>query len=101
MGIAYTNSQLLNNIIRLADNPYRYNHISFNAEGDMVLDIESYPVTKIRKFYGIKKNGRAFFYKDNRNNNSNSYQCFCGYITISKLSCLTKNVFNGFNIYSL
>ena len=72
MGIAYTNSQLLNNIIRLADNPYRYNHISFNAEGDMVLDIESYPVTKVRKFYGIKKNGAEFF-TDNSGSKTHYY----------------------------
>ena len=61
LGITSTNSQILNKIIRLADNPYRYNHISFNSEGDMVIDTEAYPVTKIRKFYGIKKNGAEFF----------------------------------------
>ena len=48
-------SQIIDNIIRLAPNPYRYNHISFNSEGDMVIDIESYPLENNRKFYGIKK----------------------------------------------
>ena len=60
-----TKSQIIDNIIRLAPNPYRYNHISFNSEGDMVIDIESYPLEKARKFYGIKKNGREFFTDSN------------------------------------
>ena len=59
--IRLSNSQVLNKIIRLADNPYRYNHISFNLEGDMAIDIESYPLSKTRKFYGMKKNGAEFF----------------------------------------
>ena len=58
-------SQIIDNIIRLAPNPYRYNHISFNSEGDMVIDIESYPLENNRKFYGIKKNGREFFTDSN------------------------------------
>ena len=40
-------------------------HISFNSEGDMVIDIESYPLEKDRKFYGMKKNGREFFTDNN------------------------------------
>ena len=54
-------SQLLNSIIRLAEDPYRYNHFSFTSEGDMIIDTESFPITNIRKFYGIKKNGREYF----------------------------------------
>ena len=65
--IISSNSQLLNRIIRLADNPYRYNHLSFNSEGDMVIDTESYPETKVRKFFGVTKNGKEFF-KDNQEN---------------------------------
>ena len=59
--ILFSYSQLLNRIIRLADNPYRYNHFSFNSDGDMIIDIESYPVTKIRKFFGVTKNGKEYF----------------------------------------
>ena len=54
-------SQLLNSIIRLAEDPYRYNHFSFTSEADMIIDTESFPITNIRKFYGIKKNGREYF----------------------------------------
>ena len=55
------NSELLNNIIRLGDHPYRYTHFSYNSEGDLIIDIEGYPSTKERRFYGIKKNGNGYF----------------------------------------
>ena len=54
------NSKLLNNIIRLG-NPFIFNHISVNSEGDMIIDSESVQLTKERKFYGIKKNGKEYF----------------------------------------
>ena len=55
------NSKLLDNIIKLAGHPYRYNHFSFSSEGDMIIDTEAYPLTFERKFFGIKKNGKEFF----------------------------------------
>ena len=55
------NSQVLNNIIKLSDYPYRYNHFSFNSDGDMIVDIESYPKKTERKFFGIRKDGRKLF----------------------------------------
>ena len=55
------NSELLNNVIRLGDHPYRYTHFSFNSDGDLIIDIEGYPSTKERRFYGIKKNGNGYF----------------------------------------
>ena len=67
----FTNSQVLDHIIKLGDHPYRYNHFSINSEGDLIIDTESYPLEKIRKFYGIKKNGKEFF-TDN-NNKPNYY----------------------------
>jgi len=55
-----SNSKLLNNIIRLG-NPFIFNHISVNSEGDMIIDSGSEILTKERKFYGIKKNGKEYF----------------------------------------
>ena len=62
------NSSLLNHIIKLGDNPFRYNQFSFNSEGDMILNTGAYPIQKERKFFGIKKNGRGYF-SDNAGNN--------------------------------
>ena len=60
-------TQILNKIIRLAGNPYRYNHFSFNSNGDMFIDTEAYPQTNYRFFFGIKKNGRPYFSDGNGN----------------------------------
>ena len=57
---------LLNNIIRLGDEGFGYNHFSFNSNGDMIIDSESYPVSNERRFFGLKKNGR-FYFKDSNN----------------------------------
>ena len=53
-------SPKLNNIIRLGDKDFTYNHISINSKGDMVIDTSSQS-SKERKFYGLKKNGTPFF----------------------------------------
>ena len=55
------NSQILNRIISLGNHPYRYNHFSFNSNGDMIVDTGVYPPTLARKFFGIKKDGRKLF----------------------------------------
>ena len=67
LGYFPIDSQLLNNIIRLADDPYRYSRFSFNSEGDMVIDTGAFPKKNIRKFFGVKKNGREFFTDSNEN----------------------------------
>ena len=46
---------LLNNIIRLGDEGFGYNHFSFNSDGDMIIDSEAYPVNNGRRFFGLKK----------------------------------------------
>ena len=53
-------SPQLNNIIKLSDDSYTYNHISINSKGDMVIDSSALN-NKERKFYGLKKDGRPFF----------------------------------------
>ena len=73
-----TDSQLLNYIIRLGNNPYRYNHFSINSEGDMVIDTVSYPLQKVRNFYGIKKDGSEFFTDKNGNKNYHSWKSVSG-----------------------
>ena len=52
---------LLNNIIQLGGEKFRYSHFSFNSNGDMIVDTSSFPITKERRFYGLKKNGRLYF----------------------------------------
>ena len=56
----------INNIIRLGDDNFRYSHFSFNSDGDMIVDSESYPVSKERRFFGLKKNG-LFYFTDSNN----------------------------------
>ena len=46
---------LLNNIIRLGDGGFGYNHFSFNSDGDMIIDSEAYPISNERRFFGLKK----------------------------------------------
>ena len=60
-GLKSTNSNILNQMIRLGDKNYRYNHFSFNSEGDLIMDIESFPISDKKYFFGIKKNGREYF----------------------------------------
>ena len=48
---------LLNNIIRLGDEDFGYNHFSFNSDGDMIIDSEAYPISNERRFFGLKKMG--------------------------------------------
>ena len=49
-----------NNIIRLSDDNFIYNHISINSKGDMIIDTSS-PTKGERKFYGLKNDGTPFF----------------------------------------
>ena len=57
----FTSSKILNKIIRLGDNPFRYNHFSFTEAGDMFVDTEDFPSSKTRKFFAIKKDGTGYF----------------------------------------
>ena len=70
--IIFSNSNLLNHIIRLGDKNYRYNHISFTMKGDMIIDTGAFPVLKVRNFYGITKDGKEFFTDDSGNKNYHS-----------------------------
>ena len=87
----YSISQLFNRIIRLADNPYRYNHFSINSDGDMIIDTESYPTTNVREFYGITKNGREYF-TDNGGKKTHYYSMLFDYKSgrVEGESCFIK-----------
>ncbi len=63
--IGFVVPEILNNIIRLGDFPFRYSHFSFNSDGDMIVDSESYPPTQERRFFGLKKNGQFYFTDSN------------------------------------
>ena len=69
--IEFVLPQVLNNIIRLGDDQFRYNHFSFNSDGDTITDTEAYPVLTERRFFGLKKNGQ--FYFTNSNNQLTPY----------------------------
>ena len=60
-GFFFVFPQLLNNIIRLADNGFRYSHFNFNSNGDMIVDNSAFPSSPERRFFGLKNNGRFFF----------------------------------------
>ena len=62
--------KLINNIIRLGDEEFRYSHFSFNSNKDMIIDTSSYPINEERRFFGLKKNGRFYF---NQSNNETGY----------------------------
>ena len=62
---------LLNNIIRIGDNNFRYCHFSYNSYGDMFIDSSAYPISKERKFFGLKYNGE--FYFNSTNNKKTAY----------------------------
>ena len=53
--------KLLNNIIELADHRYAYSHISFNSNGDMIIDSSTTNNSGERKFYGLKKKWKILF----------------------------------------
>ena len=65
INIAY--SQLINNIINLGGENFRYNHFSLSSKGDMVIDTSAYPGNNERRFFGLKKNGRPYFKDENEN----------------------------------
>ena len=58
------NTQFLNNIIWIGDTNFRYvNMVSYSSK-DMVIETTSKPGNSKRMFFGIKKNGRGLFYKN-------------------------------------
>ena len=59
-------TQYLNNIIWIGDENYRYVNFAMFSNGDMIIETTNNPGTKKRIFYGIIKDGREFFYKDNK-----------------------------------
>ena len=59
-------TQFLNNIIWIGEENYRYVNFAMFSNGDMIIETTNIPGTKKRIFYGMKKDGREFFYKDNK-----------------------------------
>ena len=71
----YTFQKIINNIIELGGEDFRYSHFSLNSKGDMVIDTSAYPGNNERRFFGLKKNGRPYF-KDENNNETPFYSFF-------------------------
>ena len=74
-GFYFIYPKLLNNMIRLADNGFRYSHFNFNSNGDMIIDNSAFPATSERRFFGLKNNGR-FFFKDTNNKETGFYSLY-------------------------
>ena len=53
--ITISNFLLLNKIIELGGDKFRYSRFSFYSNGDMIVDTSCYPITNNRSFYGLKK----------------------------------------------
>ena len=58
-------TQWLNNIIWIGDKFFRFVNIATYSNGDMVIETTSSKGNKKRMFYGLKKDGRVFFTKNN------------------------------------
>ena len=48
-------NHIINNIIELGGENFRYNRFSLNSKGDMIIDTTSNPGNNERKFFGLKK----------------------------------------------
>ena len=74
----FSNSQILNHIIKLGDNPIIYSHFSYNSDGDLIIDTDSFPPKQIKKFFGMKKDGKEYFI-DNLGNKTYYYSMNISY----------------------
>ena len=52
--IKIVHSSPIDKIIFLGDS-FRYNHFSFNSNGDMIVDTHNFPIDNKRLFFGLKK----------------------------------------------
>ena len=69
--IKIVHSSPIDKIIFLGDS-FRYNHFSFNSNGDMIVDTHNFPSDNKRLFFGLKKNGE-FYFKDSDNKGTPYY----------------------------
>ena len=53
--------QNLDSLIPATDKGYVYLNIHSMQNGDLLIDTSSYPISKERQFFGLKKNGRPYF----------------------------------------
>ena len=63
INISNFNSEILNNIIVFNSTHYRAGSLAFNSNGDMVIE---YSYNNLRLFYGLKKNGKGYFKKNDK-----------------------------------
>ena len=57
----------IDKMIILGGDKFKYSHFSFNANGDMIIDSSTYPVSKERRFFGLRNNGSYYFKESNIN----------------------------------
>ena len=95
----FSNSQILNHIIKLGEYPFKYNHFSYNSDGDLIIDTESFMNIEFRNFFGIKKNGQEYFI-DNQGNKNYHYSMNISYDGAGRMygeSCFIK-MYSAFSI---
>ena len=63
--LKFTFLDCIDNIIDLGGRNFRYNHFSYNSEGDMIIDTHSFPKNDERLFFGLKNNGQFYFTDSN------------------------------------
>ena len=71
----YIFPKILDNIIKLADDGFRYSHFNFNSKGDMIIDNSAFPETSERRFFGLKNNG-TFFFNDTNDKKTGFYSIY-------------------------
>ena len=70
--LKFTFLDCIDNIINLGGQNFRYNHFSFNSEGDMIIDTHAYPRNDERLFFGLKSTGK-FYFTDSNNKETPYY----------------------------
>ena len=60
-------TQFPNNIIFVGEKMFRYLNFLTFSNGDMIFETSPFPPSNKRIFYGLKKNGRPYFKKENSN----------------------------------
>ena len=81
-------------IIRLGDETFRYLSFASNLNRDMIILISSSntenSIHKIRKIYGLKSNGRFFFYENNKETPFRTFTSSLSFPKKSSTSCFIQ-----------
>ena len=88
-------TQWLNNIIKVGDSTFRYVNFGLFSNGDMLLRTTCFPGTTIRKYYGLKQNGRPFFKENNEETAFNTIEVNNADVNYESESIVINHVLYG------